>query len=269
MGEVPRPEEQDIYMDNLAGEIKEAPKGDRKEILNVAKENPEYWESRNKKLSKKQEEVPINDGLGVFLKKKTLYHGSSTSGIEEFKAAEETTVGEGLYCTSQAKDAINYSHQRSGGPEKEPILYEVLVENLKLLDLRNNENIKSVMRDYAPIIRGKIDRMKEEILKIRQERKDVQDDLKVMVLGDSRQDLITAYGLINSEEINIHTIQEVTRVAGQLFTDYVRSIGYDGLITIEGGEGDFRKSNHDSYVLFDPEMAKIVKEQKLAKKAKK
>jgi len=55
---------------------------------------------------------------------------------------------------------------------------------------------------------------------------------------------------------------------GNTFSDYVESLGYDGLITFEGGE-PLTGGNHDSYVIFDPEKVKIIKEQKIKKEGNK
>src|SRR3989344_6039344 len=138
MGETPKQEEPDIYRDNLAEAIKGAPKEDRKDVLDRVKEDPEYWDARNKKVEAGQDEEPINDGMGVFVKNRTLYHGSATPEIKKegkFKKAVESTVGEGVYLTSQTKDAIGYAHTRIGSnpygkAETEPTIYETSIESL-------------------------------------------------------------------------------------------------------------------------------------------
>jgi len=38
------------------------------------------------------------------------------------------------------------------------------------------------------------------------------------------------------------------------FTKYVQSLGYDGVLAIEGGEGEI--GEHDTYLIFDPENIK-------------
>src|SRR3989344_356729 len=43
------------FRDNLAKEIKEAPKEERKEILDIAKETPEYQQARTDKIKERQD----------------------------------------------------------------------------------------------------------------------------------------------------------------------------------------------------------------------
>src|SRR3990167_7511519 len=141
------------FRDELAKEIKEAPKEERKEILEKAKETPEYWQARTEKIKERQDEEEIDNGFGVLVEKKTLYHGSGISGIKEqgkFTKAEEDTVGSGIYFTSEAKDAIGYARLRAKrergrmdeqkNGKAEPTIYESSVENMKLCDLRKEEN---------------------------------------------------------------------------------------------------------------------------------
>ena len=46
-------------------------------------------------------EESIEDGKAVLIREKTLYHGTGIEDIEQFQPAEETTIGEGVYLTSQ------------------------------------------------------------------------------------------------------------------------------------------------------------------------
>ena len=157
------------FRDELAKEIKEAPKEERKEILEQAKETPEYLQARGEKIKERQDEEEIDNGLGILMKKKTLYHGSGISGIETFNKAEEDTVGSGIYFTSEAKDAIGYARLRSerernpnradGAPVIEdsvPTIYESSVENMKLCDLRKDENVKKVLGGFREVLKAEL-----------------------------------------------------------------------------------------------------------------
>lgn len=261
--------EPDVYRDNLAEEIKEAPKEERKEILDKAKEEPEYQITRNKKIESRQNEEEIDDGLGIFLKKKTLYHGTSAKGIKKFEKAEETTVGDGVYLTSKAKNAIEYAYTRAKSPrgskrleaDGNPVIYETSVENLKLLDLRKDKNLEKVMKGFKSVLW--------------QRAKEIGAEIKNSTAGNNglnayRNKLFDASELISSGEVKkISDIQKITlHLEDGLFTNYVKSLGYNGLAIIEGGEGDYMFKNHDSYVIFDPEKVKIVREQKIKEKIK-
>jgi hypothetical protein len=231
------------FRDELAKKIKESPQGERKEILEKAKETPEYWQARGEKMHENQDEEEIENGLGIVVKKKTIYHGSGTSGIEQFNRAKEDTVGNGIYFTSEAKDAIGYARRRSRGREgASPVIYESSVKNMKLLDLRKDENVKKVLEGFKDILKNKL--------------KD--PDLK----WNYEAVLQKAIEAINAGKVGSGNLRDITFSTGQMFSDYVKSLGYEGLVTFEGGEGD-DVGSHDTYLVFDPEKVKINKENKI------
>ncbi|HEY4474184.1 MAG TPA: hypothetical protein VI957_03430 [Candidatus Paceibacterota bacterium] len=201
-------------------------------------------------------EEEIDNGLALFVRKKTLYHGSGISGIKVFNAAEEDTVGSGVYLTSEAKDATGYArirskrerftHKADGSPvikDSEPYLYETSIENLKLCDLRKNENVKIVLEGF------------KEVLK--EERK--KPDIPWSWQGALDEIIET----ISNGKVGGGNLKEVGRRTGKMFSDYVESLGYAGLITLEGGEESV-VGNHDTYLIFDPKKVRIEKEQKVS-----
>lgn len=229
--------------DTLAKKIKEAPKKGRKDILEKEKETPEYWQARAEKIHEGQNEEEIENGQGIFLRKKTIYHGSGNSGIKSFNKAEEDTVGSGIYFTSEAKDAIGYARRRSRRKEgSSPIIYESSVENIKLLDLRKDKNVSKILEGFKKILK---DKLKNQNLKWNYETI-----------------LQRAIEAIDSNKIGSGNLREVIFSIGQLFSDYVKSLGYDGLVTFEGGEGE-DIGNHDTYLIFDSDKVKINKENKI------
>jgi hypothetical protein len=231
------------FRDELTEEIKKAPEEERKNILDKAKEKPEYWQARTEKIKERQDEEEIDDGIGVLVKKKTLYHGSGTSGTRTFNKAEEDTVGSGIYFTSEAKDAIGYARRRSHGKEgASPTIYESSIENMKLLDLRKTENVKKVLEGFKEVLR---DKTKEPDLK-----------------WNYKAVLRRAVEAINAGKVGAGNLREVTFGTGWMFSDYVKSLGYEGLVTLESGEGE-DVGNHDTYLIFDPEKAKINQEHKI------
>lgn len=233
------------FRSNLAGELSETPKEERAEKLDRAKESPEYWQARQEKLAHRQEEEIINDGQGIFLKKKTLYHGSATSGIENFQKAQDNTVGSGVYFTSTAQEAIGYAKVRSVGQYKNPtegeipFIYEASVENVKLLDLRSNENLQSILPSYRALLFEKC-----------------QDP---NLLWNVQGAYLAAIDSIDRG--NVRSAKTIAANTGHLFTEYIKNLGYDGLVTIEGGEGNI--GDHDTYLIFDPEKIKVWQEHKI------
>ncbi len=252
------------YRDELAKEIKEVPKEDRKDVLENAKENPDYWRARTEKIKEQQDEEEIDDGLGILVKKKTLYHGSGISGIKKFDKAEDDTVGSGVYFTSEAKHAIGYARNRSereltrqdghANKDSKPVIYEVSVENLKLLDIRYNKNLGKIMKKFSKFLWERA----KEVKKLRDEAVNESERYK---WNRYRNDMFDAIEAIDSGRINTD-IQSATRILGQKFSDFIKSLGYDGLVTFEGGEKN-TGGNHDTYVIFDPEKVKMNQEHNI------
>lgn len=212
---------------------------------------PENFESQHL-AEESEDEKEIDDGLGVLINKKTLYHGSGTSGIKEqgkFNTAEEDTIGSGVYFTSKEEDAIRYAKlraERENNNEKrnenaEAIIYESLIENMRLCDLRKKENVKEVLKSFKKIL--------EEELK--------KPDLQ-WVWQTVLQEIIE---IINNGKVEDGNIKEVAQRTGHMFSSHIRSLGYDGLIAFEGGEGE--GFAHDTYLIFDSDRIKITKEYKV------
>lgn len=234
------------FRDNLVQELKGASKEERKGILASVKESPEYWEARNANIAERQGEEIIDGGLGVLLEKKTLYHGSNVGNIEALDKAEYETVGEGVYFTSTAKEAVGYAKWRSKNRKGDPTIYEASVENVKLADLRKNENVKSVLAGLLP----KLSQELSETTELSQWRR--------------RTVLERAITAIQEGTIDAGSIQDIARPLRDLFTGHIKSLGYDGLITFEGGEGEI--GSHDTYLIFDPKKVKLNQEQKITEK---
>lgn len=244
MDDIENPESEQ-YREDLAEQIKNAPKEEKREILDKAKETPEYWQARREKISERQNEQEIDGGLGVFIERKTIYHGSGTARIKQLNIAEEDTVGSGIYFTSQAKDAIGYARVRAERRNGNPIIYEASVENIKLLDLRKNENVQKVLTDLRPKLLTQLSKPNQEWF--------VTEALR------------RAIETIDSGKVHAGNVKNVAQPIGQIFSSHVKSLGYDGLITFEGGEGGAGASvgDHDTYLIFDPEKVKISREHKI------
>lgn len=194
---------------------------------------------RSESVGKISEEKSIDEGRGIWIKKKTLYRGS---GIGKLELAHEYTVGEGVYLTSGVEQAEGYARRRSEyGGATSPTVYEVSVEDIRLLDLRDDQNVKSLMVGFRDTIKKELE--------------------QPGVRWNYQANLLKAVEVISSGKVGGGNLADVTRNIGELFGGYCESLGYDGLITLEGGEGDI--GNHDSYVIFDPGKVKVIREVKL------
>ena len=179
----------------------------------------------------------------MFIKKKTLYHGSGIGGIKTFNKAEEDTVGSGVYFTSEAKDAIGYARRWSRREKNANfIIYESSVDNIKLVNLRKDKNVKKILDSFKQVLAEKLR----------------EPDLKWYYEGALKK----AIEAIHSGKVSTGNLRDVTFSVSDLFSNYIKSLGYDGLITFEGGEGN-DVGHHDTYLIFDPEKIRIDQEQKI------
>lgn len=177
------------------------------------------------------QEIQVENGLGIFVKHKKLYHGTGVEGITELRPAEMTTIGSGLYFTSQKGDAEGYAERRSRrSTEARPMVYSVDIENLTLCDLRNDANVERILPGFLALLQEKradptLGWMQQAAL-----------DEKIEAI---RKGSVTAANLRDAADYG-H------------FSEYIASLGYDGLIAIEGGEGN-DIGNHDTYLIFNPQ----------------
>ncbi|MDO8592515.1 MAG: hypothetical protein Q7R92_01915 [bacterium] len=249
--------EQSNYRQQLAAELKSAPKGKRRTILDTAQEEQQYWQSRSEKVKQTDEEKRSDDGMEIFLKKKTLFHGSARTGIDEFIPAEETTVGTGIYFTSEAKDAIGYARTRAQGEkDASPVIYEASVEDMKMLDLRKTENAKKIMDGFKVVLKKWVEKLFPEKFPNQMQYEVARDSAMsaIRTIEDGGYDAGNLRNVIKNPQGGIDF--------SDTFSRYVQSLGYDGLMTFEGGEGSL-VTEHDTYLVFDPKKVKINKSHKI------
>jgi hypothetical protein len=176
-------------------------------------------------------EETVDGGLGLLVRHKMLFHGSSVSGIEKLNPAEETTIGDGVYFTSDRKDAEGYAIRRSRSrKDSKPLVYVASIENLKFFDARNDSNAKTLLNGFLDIL--------------------IQERMKEDLPWNKEAILDEAIEKIKLGKVSSSNLREVGFAHGKLFTNYVKFLGYDGLIAFEGGEGD-DVGNHDTYLVFD------------------
>lgn len=219
------------------------------------------WDERAESLhaSSEQTPVPVNEGLGLHYSRISLYHGGATTGITDFLAAEETTIGNGFYTTSMPDQAFGYATARADKRIKvgdtitttgsSPVVYEVEVTDATFLDLRDSDNRQRVMKEFAQYLEGWLEVQKQrEGLTWRYER-------YLATVADR-------IGIIHEHEGNLpHGVglKGVLQHTSSIFTEFVTGLGYDGAIGLEGGEGGYT-DQHDSWVIMDPSRAKVTNE---------
>jgi hypothetical protein len=186
-------------------------------------------------------EVDIKSFLEVIVDRLILYHGSGITGIKEFRAADETTIGMGVYMTSQLEAGKGYARRRANrSPDAKPTVYEVEINNVRLADLRQPEALPI----FARLLKTKL----EISLKNPNVRSN-QHDAIVETLGIIRRD-------------EYRSLKDLTWNHQELTTDIIKTQGYDGLIAEEGGEGrgEDKIGIHDTYLIFDPAKVTVLRE---------
>lgn len=170
----------------------------------------------------------------------TLYHGSATSGIAELKEAQETTVGTGVYFVDNIAQASEYAIYRARNRGGTPVVYEAAINNIKLVNLLNQGKLSAVMSGF----RGRLLR-----------------ELQVVPENAPWHKTSFLHRRITEIEkgIEVGMVRNATLNHSGLFSDYLGGIGYDGLMTWEGGEDNI--GSHVTYLIFKPESARVTKEQ--------
>lgn len=101
----------DLYRSDLHKVLKDMPKEDRNSLLDGVKSYFQYGATRAEKLKEKND-VTFDEG-DVLIKKARLYHGSWVSWIKKMRAANDCTLWNWVYLTSNFYDAYGYARKRS------------------------------------------------------------------------------------------------------------------------------------------------------------
>jgi hypothetical protein len=200
-----------------------------------------------------------------------LFHGSKShfnlnpnldySGEQYFVENDGSlTLGTGFYTTSDRSAAEDYSLIRQKGEavrqkkETEPVILELLPHKAAMLDLRNekssDQNIpiprtlfekwrERFVRYYKEADRTKQHPFEGEYLRYLDEIAEFPDiDLRTM--------------LQTGTDIRLRSNYYTAPPWGQLFADFMKSEGYDGVIYFERGEGENKKISA-SYAFYNLE----------------
>lgn len=210
------------------------------------KAKPPQHEQGSQRLEK---EVVLKSGETVKLPyihidRMRLFHGSPISGISEFTDAEETTIGYGLYTTSDKNTASGYAIVRSSN-EQDRFLYELEINNMNILDLTTRD----AMENFALLL-------KESVLDWKDKAK-VDGSLEWFIDGIV-YDIVFA---INTKQFR--GLRDITFSVGDIVRNMLTERGFDGLKANEGGESGngIKIGKHDSYVIFDSKKARVIKEE--------
>lgn len=215
-----------------------------------------------------EKEIQIPNGETVKLssmhvERMQLFHGSTVAGIKKFVDAEETTVGAGVYLTTQRDSATGYAKVREIDRRlTDPaIVYETEIADMNILNLSTADAILNFMKFIRPQIylwdKNELPKVKFSSEFFKETYHSALVDLNIRI----------------AEWIKKGHIPPVKSILQQ-FGDPARKIlmreEFDGLMTIEGGEyqrnpntgEEIRIGDHDSYVIFQPDKVRIVKEEK-------
>ena len=121
---------------------------------------------------------------------------------------------------------------------------------MKFLNLRNTANLKKVLPGF-----------KQKLIELKANIRPSDNAF----LDKSVQDMIDQrIRLIDEDKADNTKIRDVTMGVGEAFTEYVQSMGYDGVIAYEGGEdNNLFLEDHDTYVVFDPNRVHVAQEQEI------
>jgi hypothetical protein len=161
-----------------------------------------------------------------------LYHGSPVPDIKDLEAATEDTVGRGVYLLNNSEQAAQYARKRALERDSlAPVVYEARLKNLRLVNLDNPEKLGEIMEGFA-----------QELEKLKK-----TGGLAWNVLEAADR----AIALIRGGRIVPGNVKHAVWNFNSQFSTYLVGLGYDGLKTWEGGEGE-EISSHETYLVFDP-----------------
>lgn len=224
-----------------------------------------------------------------------IFHGSAIPGITCFKRASNATFGEGFYLTSSRERAEGYAFVRqetryngefdeSDGKTLPNTLiatvYEFEVEGLHFLDLQTAAQRELILTNYADYLRENermIDELIERAVRVlhpNENTKETRNITSQISKGYVEEIINTARkrAVMHPLEAAASPIERDHLTFGdwpitnKLLTQFVSSLGYDGLIGREGGDlvpGRYSIGAHDTWVVFDPDRIPLRREYSL------
>ncbi|MEK7580734.1 MAG: hypothetical protein AAB512_00480 [Patescibacteria group bacterium] len=212
---------------------------------------------------KEHKEVQLQNGETVIFESfkvdsMHLFHGSRVHGIQELTEADETTIGNGVYLTSNKEAAYGYGVVRSSKQDDQPTLYVVELTDLNILNLSTWDGIKSFAKKFKEVLSQRKDQIKVDHNKIMD--KNTAEFIKYSTVKNIEERI----GMIDYD--SYRSLKDLLFGLGDWARSMLQDMGYDGLMAIEGGEvgNGVDIGKHDSYVIFDPKQVKVVEQQQFA-----
>ena len=174
---------------------------------------------------------PTPDGLGVFVYQKNLFHTPQ-------HLSQPISAKPSLYLVPHEEIAIHYAKTKFSPVQ--PVVASAKVRNLKLVDFRKKENVKIFLAGFKTYLVRELETQKLNWLK----------EISVK----------TALENTTPEKIKSGHLSELVTSLGLNFKEYCQSLGYQGVVALEGGGGT-GVNYHDTYIIFDPTKVQIIKEK--------
>ena len=198
-----------------------------------------------------------------------LFHGSvkplNFSQALDYRSSEystendgSTTLGFGFFTTDSKKAALNYSVVRQAGILSQVLAIPVLPYQARVLDLRNKDNLSR----NAPVSREFATKWKDWFRCYLEIKTPARDNIGIFIDQMEREYAMYLERVLTLDEIDLRVLLETTHAPQiksrnlpsppwtLLFPDFMREEGYDGLVYIEGGEGE-QKENSASYIFYN------------------
>lgn len=226
------------FRKNAAESLKATPKSERKRLLSDMQQTDEYWNARIDKLKTADQKAEFSpDRTSLRWKVKNVYHGSDIEGIQEFNYADESTIGDNaVYFTIDPGLAMGYaklrSRERSTGKGH---LYEAVLSDVAIMNWAENQTVALLKKEYAAYC-GKLLKEWQQIGYGEFAKKyNLPSHLKEGTVHYALEKIIT--NCEREDFLHGGNIKEVAQgVMGMFFERFVTSSGFDGVITIEGGD---------------------------------
>lgn len=228
------------FRKSTAESLRALPKNERKGRLVALQRSDEYWTARVEKLKIGGQKAEFSqDRTSLKWKVKSVYHGSDVEGIQEFNFAEESSIGDNaVYFAIDPTLAMEYSRLRpSERNTGKSFLYEAILSDVNLMNWAETnivEKLKIEYAEYCKKILSEIDANGyDAVTKIYA----IPATLNERVALTALKRIIT----ICAQEgaLNGGNVKNVAFGAlGIFFERFVESKGFDGVITIEGGDSE-------------------------------
>lgn len=221
-----------------ADTLKALPKSERLAKQEEMFRDPEYWKLRVDKLKEHGQAVEFSeDRTELRWKIKSMYHGTSVPEIDIFSHAEESTIGNNaVYFTIDPELAMGYAQLRK--QERKTVsahLYEVTLRDVVLQNWAEDATVDRLKQDYVAFANQAYVDLGKMNYEAFQKKYDVWPTVQEWVIPVALDRIIELCEKPNT--LRGGNVKLVAQGAmGIFFEKFVKEKGYDGVITIEGGD---------------------------------